>query len=171
MEPRAIPPPTGRSYWVIEGLLAAGAYPAGDALERLIGAGISAFVNLTQDTDWYSVDANLERYDPLPADDTVVVRHPIVDLGVPTETAMSGILDEIDRFLAEGRKVYVHCWGGIGRTGIVVGCWLIRHDLAHPADVLDILARLRVADTGAGRHPSPETVEQRAFVRSWRAEL
>ena len=25
--------------------------------------------------------------------------------------------------------VYVHCWGGIGRTGTVVGCWLVRHGM------------------------------------------
>ena len=23
--------------------------------------------------------------------------------------------------------MYLHCWGGVGRTGTVVGCWLVRH--------------------------------------------
>ena len=27
----------------------------------------------------------------------------------------------------QGRKAYVHCWGGVGRTGIVAGCYLIEH--------------------------------------------
>ena len=35
----------------------------------------------------------------------------------------------VDDALGEGRTVYVHCWGGIGRTGTVVGCWLVRHGL------------------------------------------
>lgn len=32
--------------------------------------------------------------------------------------------------LAAGQTVYVHCYGGIGRTGTVVGCWLVRHGLS-----------------------------------------
>ncbi|WP_374108489.1 hypothetical protein [Nostoc sp. XA010] len=34
-------------------------------------------------------------------------------------------LPPIDRALNGQEKVYVHCWGGIGRTGIVVGCYLV----------------------------------------------
>ena len=30
---------------------------------------------------------------------------------------MQEILDAVDRALAAGRNVYLHCWGGIGRTG------------------------------------------------------
>ena len=40
---------------------------------------------------------------------------------------MSDILDAIDAALRDGKTVYVHCWGGVGRTGTVIGCWLVRH--------------------------------------------
>ena len=40
---------------------------------------------------------------------------------------MASILDAIDAALDGGKTVYVHCWGGVGRTGTVVGCWLVRH--------------------------------------------
>ncbi|MBA3406233.1 MAG: dual specificity protein phosphatase family protein [Gemmatimonadaceae bacterium] len=26
-----------------------------------------------------------------------------------------------------GHSIYVHCWGGVGRTGTVVGCYIVRH--------------------------------------------
>lgn len=43
----------------------------------------------------------------------------------PTVDQMRAILDAIDR--AAGSIVYVHCWGGHGRTGTVAGCYLVRH--------------------------------------------
>ena len=43
--------------------------------------------------------------------------------------AVATILDAIDVALAQGRTVDVRCWGRIGRTGAVVGCWLVRHGL------------------------------------------
>ena len=52
---------------------------------------------------------------------------------------MTRILDDVDAALADGGAVYVHCWGGIGRTGTVVGCWLVRHGL----DDGDPIARSR----------------------------
>jgi protein-tyrosine phosphatase len=59
---------------------------------------------------------------------------------VPTEAEMIHILDTIDQALAEDRPVYVYCWGGHGRTGTVVGCYLRRHDLVSARDVLGISA-------------------------------
>jgi protein-tyrosine phosphatase len=78
---------------------------------------------------------------------------------------MKQILDEIDAQLAAGRPVYVHCWGGKGRTGTVIGCYLIRHHLATRDTVFDRIAWLR-RDIRPYQI-SPETEEQYEFVRSW----
>jgi len=81
-------------------------------------------------------------------------RLPIRDFGVPTEDEMSRILETIDDALADGWTVFVHCRGGIGRTGTVLGCWLRRHGVPEE----DVFAKLE------GR---PETDEQRALIRGW----
>ena len=62
---------------------------------------------------------------------------------------MTRILDEVDDGAREGGAVYVHCWGGIGRTGTVVGCWLLRHGLDR-GDAIARIAELRREVTDAG---------------------
>ena len=77
-------------------------------------------------------------------------------------------LDAIDRHIAEGRTVYVHCFGGVGRTGVIVGCWLVRHGRTGD-EALERLAELWRDCPKSSRHPrSPQMPEQVDYVRNWR---
>jgi protein-tyrosine phosphatase len=69
--------------------------------------------------------------------------------------------------MTAGNPVYVHCWGGVGRTGTVIGCWLLRHGLAEPGDVLKVLMELRQQDQQRRQRMSPESPEQQRFVKGW----
>ena len=70
------------------------------------------------------------------------------------------MLDTIDQALAAGHTMYVHCWGGVGRTGTVVGCHLVRHGQQGTA-ALHALARRWQTVAKRPRHPcSPETEAQ-----------
>ena len=106
-----IPGPTNRSYWVVEGRLAAGAYPGKkghrdlervpEVITELLGAGIDRFVNLTEDEPGGG-DGHLTRYDRYVEGVAVIDRHPIVDVSIPTVEEMVGTLDAIDGYLTEG---------------------------------------------------------------------
>ncbi len=95
------------------------------------------------------------------------LRRAFLDMSVPERAFLDTILNEIDHSLKEDRPVYVHCWGGMGRTGTVIGCWLIRHGLATRDNVLNRLQQLRLQDKVHGRFDSPQTPEQRQFVQGF----
>jgi protein-tyrosine phosphatase len=161
-----VEPPIRESYVVAERLLA-GEYPgAADsgAAERRLRAfavgGVTTFVDLTHPAD------ALAPYEHLLAADVMRIPHPIVDLGTTTVPHMTRILDDVDAALGDGRSVYVHCWGGIGRTGTVVGCWLVRHGL-DDGDAVRTIARLRRGTPDAWA-ASPQTAAQRAMVAEWK---
>ncbi len=53
-------------------------------------------------------------------------RLPDPDQSTPSRAEMKRILDVLDGALQHRHDVYVHCWGGIGRTGTVVGGHMVR---------------------------------------------
>jgi protein-tyrosine phosphatase len=79
---------------------------------------------------------------------------------------MVAILKAIDDHLRQGRLVYLHCWGGIGRTGTVVGCWLSRQGFQGTA-ALDRLRQLWQACPKSAHRMSPETHEQEQYIVHW----
>ena len=78
-------------------------------------------------------------------------------------------LDAIDEHMSQGRTVYVHCMGGIGRTGTIVGCWMARHGLTGQA-ALDRLRELWRACPKSQYSRSPESREQERYIREWKEE-
>jgi len=121
-------------------------------VRNLVEAGVTLFVDLTH-------EGELEPYASLVAPPVRYVNRPIRDFSIPTRDGLVEILDEIDAEIDAGGVVYVHCWAGCGRTGVVVASWLVRHGL----DADDALRRIAEA-RGIG---CPQTLEQRAFVLGW----
>jgi protein-tyrosine phosphatase len=179
MEPLQLP--FLHSYWVVPGILLAGRYPgsknsfeATEKLTRLVHTGIRRVINLQEEKERdYEGDLFVPYAHELKTiaatyhTETTMVRMPIRDMSVPTREQMVAILDEIDRSIAKEMPVYVHCWGGKGRTGAVVGCYLARHGIATDWEALRKIKSLRrgVPDW---KQESPQSPEQFAMVRSWK---
>lgn len=121
-------------------------------VRRLVDAGVTLFLDLTH-------EGELEPYASLVEPPARYLNRPIGDFSVPTRAGLVATLDEIDTELASGGVVYVHCWAGCGRTGVVVGSWLVRHG-TDPEDALRVIAETR----GAG---CPQTLEQRLLILNW----
>ncbi len=168
--------PTRRSFWVVEDRIAGGAYPGKKgkhddpnnpkALRELLAAGIDVFINLTQDFPG-GTDQHLRHYDQGAEGKAIIERHPIVDNSIPAFETMEEIIDSMNKHLQEGRNVYVHCWGGSGRTGTALGCWLVDNKLVTEETVLDTLYELRRGDLDGGHKDIPQTIEQAEFIFDW----
>ena len=165
-----LPTPIDESYWVVPGKLLAGEYPrarfdrdSAAKLSKFADAGVTSFVDLTHDYELSAYDKWLD-----PGTQTHR-RFPIRDADIPRSKEFTKeILDAIDADLEAGKTVYVHCFGGIGRTGTIIGCWLARHpDVAAPGSALERLRKLWSQCSKSAYTHSPETRAQAGYVREW----
>ena len=172
--------PFARSYWVVPGKFLAGYYP-GDIdvyekerkLRNLLASGIRYIINLMEETerDWYgepfgNYHPHFIQYAREIDIEVTCVRRPIRDMHIPACQEMKIILNEIDLVVENKNPVYVHCLGGKGRTGTVVGCYLMRQGIADKTTVLETIKQLRRRDPEFSS-PSPETADQRHMVLNW----
>ncbi|MGC9520613.1 MAG: protein-tyrosine phosphatase family protein [Anaerolineae bacterium] len=166
-----IPRPIEHCYWVVPGKLLAGEYPRNideassrEKIAALTAAGVTAFIDLTGENDGllpyvhFLETASHEQF-------------PIRDFSVPdSPETTAAILDAIDVYLARGDLVYVHCWGGVGRTGVIVGCWLARHGYPGRAALVR-LRELWAQCPKSACKASPETAEQARYIVDWAEDL
>ena len=75
-----------------------------------------SFFNAPGSLDILTVDLMAER--PLPCD----IYLPIQDYSYPSNPF--GMIQAFEEILASDKDVYVGCWGGIGRTGLFMSCFL-----------------------------------------------
>lgn len=169
------PRPHPNCYWLVPGQMLAGEYPASPfqanatmRVDALLDAGIRQFIDLTEEHEgpgqYVAILDERARSRNLRV---VHRRFAIPDFGVPSAALMRVVLDAIYGAIAAGDPVYVHCWGGIGRTGTVVGC-LLREQGFDANSALALIGRKCQSMEKRIRHPkSPEWPEQFAFIEGW----
>jgi hypothetical protein len=166
------PKPDPNTYWVVPGKLLGGEYPGAEdpaearvRLRKFLDAGVRHFIDLTE-------AGELEPYAKLLADEsgsgTSYARFPIRDESVPGEAkTMAAIIETIDRAMLEGGITYVHCWGGVGRTGLAVACWLQARGRTADEALKELADKWRTCAKCKRKSASPETLEQVEWVREW----
>jgi hypothetical protein len=172
--------PFERSWWIDQGRVIGGRFPGTPdqnetdrLLGRLLDVGVRTVVNLQELDEVGNNGKRFPDYAPrlkrLARERGLELqahRLPIPDMGVPSPDQMQRILDVIEGAVRSGHQVYVHCWGGHGRTGTVAGCWLVRDGL-NCDEAFDLIERARRSDAHLTKTPSPQTNEQRTFVKVW----
>jgi len=167
--------PIPESYWVEPGSFLAGEYPSRmDPLVRkqrltaLLRAGFDTYIDLTrpgerepyapallEEAGFYGLQATCQRF-------------PIGDQGLPTYPQMCAILGTIHCALERRRKVYLHCWAGVGRTGTTVGCYFVQNGMTGEQALARLAELFQTARQSMYFPTSPETLDQVKFIQSWK---
>lgn len=167
--------PIAESYWVIPGKLLAGEFPGRyDAtltrqrLNSFLRLGVDSYLDLTQARELPSYEPLLYEQARICGLEVTYARFPIRDRGVPSIKTMTAILDSLDASLEAGRVVYLHCWGGVGRTGTVVGCHLVRRGLTGEQALSQLEEWWRESPKRLTHPRAPETDQQVRFILNWK---
>ncbi len=138
---------------------------ARDRIRQLHRAGIDFYIDLTE-------IGERPEYRHLLPHPIEYRRSPIGDTHVPASVLQTQqVLATIREASAQGRRIYVHCRAGIGRTGLIIGCFLAEEEHGGP--------RPRPAHSHPGygvrcarsegdlANVSLKTAEQADYIRHW----
>ena len=159
------------AWWVEPGRLLAGEYPGAKTPEKaalkvrlLVDARVDSIVDLTTPADGLASYREALRVAAENAGRQIRhFPHPIPDMGVIDNDGYDRILSRIRDEIDAGRVVYVHCWGGKGRTCTVIGCLFIDDGLDYQSAIARI-AELR-AGTRKAIDACPESLSQHQVLR------
>ena len=158
--------PLYQSYYLNTRNIFAGEYPgdkygekAEKKINQMVHFGVRHFIDLTE-------EGELRPYSHLLPKGCTYTRFPIRDVDVPESVeGVSRLIDHIHELSKrDDGYVYIHCWGGVGRTGTIVGCYLADGNFETTMKNL----RYCFSHMPKSSHRvTPETKEQEAFIKKY----
>lgn len=152
-----------RSSFFIPDKALFGSYPSKEGLAELENMGVRCFIDLTCPDE-----KGLEKY----TTQYTYINYPIIDRRCPTD--WKGFANLIIRIgdiinnLSSGEKIYIHCKGGHGRSGILVACLLCYKYEMSPSNAISKTTkyhgRRKEMREKWRKIGSPQTRSQKHFV-------
>lgn len=170
--------PFPQSFWVKESVLCVGHYPCdrdkATSLAKqngLLDCGIRRVINLMERNE---TNHNGELFADYSKDLTLLARSrnmaapeffgvPLRDAQAPTIAQMQAVLEIINDSIRRNIPTYMHCWGGHGRTGTVVCCYLI----SQGKTAQEAIEQLSVWRQGLPKRHFPLESNQQSFIEQW----
>lgn len=155
---------TAGIYWVEgpwPGKLAVSARPRGgdwlhDDIANWKRAGVDAVLSLLESPEERDLDLRGEAAE-VQSEGLEFWSLPVADRQPPrSETQVASLLEKVGDALSGGKNVLVHCRQGVGRSGLIAACLLVKSGMSPGAAVDKVSAARGVA--------VPETDEQRDWI-------
>lgn len=169
-----LPGPTPNSNYLLEDRILFGWYvtdPASSGnysnnVDLLIKTNRDVFINLTTSAErqgFYDYIPRVKSQIP----DAMFLSFEIPDCGIPQDlTSFTKFILELKGLFDQGKKLFIHCRGGHGRSGLVTACLLISMNWTAENALFEVkmshLSRMYYPE-----YPCPQTEEQVEFVKNF----
>ena len=127
----------------------------------LLKFGITVFLDLTQSYE-------VPEYASFLPSDVQRISFPIRNFDVPSSVeSVMNLFRRLEQLIHERphAKLYIHCHGGVGRTGTIVACYYIYFEHFSFEESLDKMKRKYAQSPRSRIMDAPETQSQVEFVR------
>lgn len=152
----------GKTAFFIEDKALFGGYPSSQEIINLENFGVRWFINLTYENEKY-ITPYTTKYNK--------IDYPIKDKDIPSNRdEYNKFVDDLIRIienLKKDEKIYIHCKGGIGRSGLVVAsilCKLYKYSPYQSIKLTNNFHMQKNIEERWKRITSPQTKIQKNFI-------
>ena len=132
-------------------------------IPTLLKFGITVFLDLTQSYE-------VPEYASFLPSDVQRISFPIRNCDVPSSVeSVMDLFRRLEQLMHEQprAKLYIHCHGGVGRTGIIVACYYIYFEHLSFEEALDKMGRQYAQSPRSKFMNAPETKRQIEYVKEF----